>query len=44
MRENNPPQTDTTRGYMPQTGNEETINQELGALKRGIVNFKEPAE
>jgi len=44
MRENNKPVTDTTRGFMPQTGNKETISQELGALKQGIVNFKEPAE
>jgi len=44
MRDNNAPVTDTTRGYMPQTGNKETISQELSALKKGIVNFKEPAE
>jgi hypothetical protein len=44
MKENNSPVTDISRGYMPQTGNAETIDSELRALSRGIVNFKEPAE
>jgi len=44
MRENHPPQTDTTRGYMPQTGSPAAIEKELRALRRGAVNWKEPAE
>jgi len=44
MRENNPPQTDTSRGYMPQTGKADTIDSELRALAGGVVNWKEPAE
>jgi hypothetical protein len=44
MKENNSPVTNISRGYMPQTGNAETIDSELRALSRGIVNFKEPAE
>jgi hypothetical protein len=44
MRENNKPVTDTTRGYMPQTGDPAQINKELAALKKGMINFKEPTE
>jgi len=44
MREQNPPQTDTSRGYMPQTGKAGDIDRELDALEAGHVNWKEPAE
>jgi hypothetical protein len=44
MRKNNPPQTDTSRGNMPQTGKADTIDSELRALAGGVVNWKGPAE
>jgi len=42
MKENNAPVTDISRTYMPQTGDTDTINKELSALKAGDINFKEP--